>query len=303
MLSHSSSLCLPTDDSSSSTTPLSFQPLSQHHLGQDDDGVPTVHVMPSPSSSPNTAFRTKPSSSGAGHWSRSCQLLTPAMSHLGAPSCLDMKDHQPIRRWSSLTKLSSGADNSSSRTSGYQYNPVSQGSLDRGLLYGYRKEPRGSNVDLYLPLSSSLLCHSLLQRSPGAGPSYHYSSRSTGLDTGLSLSSALSSPVRHSSLDMNFSALPEAKLSQGGGHVYGLSIPKQGDSPLGHQTDRSSPIQPALRTQMWLTEQMEYRPKAERGSEPAHAGGMGTEGCGGDGPLSWQQGHQQEPRLNQVSGV
>ncbi|KAG7239164.1 hypothetical protein INR49_029915 [Caranx melampygus] len=241
-----------------------------------------------------------PSPSSAGHWSRSCQLLTPAMSHLGAPSCLDMKDHQPIRRWSSLTKLSSGADNSSSRTSGYQYNPVSQGSLDRGLLYGYRKEPRGSNVDLYLPLSSSLLCHSLLQRSPGAGPSYHYSSRSTGLDTGLSLSSALSSPVRHSSLDMNFSALPEAKLSQGGGHVYGLSIPKQADSPLGHQTDRSSPIQPALRTQMWLTEQMEYRPKAERGSEPAQTGGMGTEGCGGDGPLSWQQGHQQEPRLNQM---
>ncbi|XP_022593687.1 centrosomal protein of 85 kDa-like isoform X2 [Seriola dumerili] len=290
------------DDSSSSTTPLSFQPLSQHHLGQDDDGIPTVHVMPSPSSSPNTSFRIPCSPSSSGKWSRSCQLLTPAMSPLGAPSCLDMKDHQPIRRWSSLTKLSSGAEKSSTRTSGYQYNSDSQGSLDRGLLYGYRKEPLGSNVDLYLPLSSSLLCHSLLQRSPGAGPCYRYnhSSRSTGLDAGRSLSSALSSPVRHNTLDMNYSALPEAKLGRGGGQVYGLSLPKQADSTLGHQTDRGSPIQPAVRTQMWLTEQMEYRPKAERGSEPGQISGMGTEGCGGDGPSSWQQGHQQEPGLNQM---
>ncbi|XP_039981419.1 centrosomal protein of 85 kDa-like isoform X2 [Xiphias gladius] len=289
------------DDSSSSTTPLSFQPLSQHHLGQDDDGIPIVHVMPSPSSSPSTSFRIPSSPSSAGNWSRSCQLLTPAMSHLGAPSCLDMKAHQPIRRWSSLTKLSSGAEKSSTRTSGYQYNPDSQGSLDRGLLYGYRKEPLGSNADLYLPLSSSLLCHSLLQRSPGAGPCYRYNhgSRSTGLETGLSLSSGLSSPVKHSSLDMNYSALPEAKLSRGGGQVCGLSLPKQADSPLGHQTDRGSPIQPAVRTQMWLTEQMEYRPRAERGSDP-QTSGTGTEGCGGDGPSSWQRGHQQEPGLNQM---
>ncbi|GAA6218537.1 centrosomal protein of 85 kDa-like isoform X1 [Lates japonicus] len=285
------------DDSSSSTTPLSFQPLSQHHMGQDDDIIPIVHVMPSPASSPNTSFRIPSSPSSTSHWSKSCQLLTPAMSHVGAPSCLEI-NHQPIRRWSSLTKLSSGADKSST-TSGYQYSPDSQGSLDRGLLYGYRKEPRGSNVDLYLPLSSSLLCHSLLQRSPGAGPCYRYnhSSRSTGLETGLSLSSALSSPVKHNSLDMSYSVLPEAKLGRGGGQIYGLSLPKQVDSPLGHQTDRGSPIQPAVRTQMWLTEQMEYRPKAECGSEFGQISCTGIEGCGGDGSSSWQQ---QEPGVNQM---
>ncbi|XP_040921031.1 centrosomal protein of 85 kDa-like isoform X2 [Toxotes jaculatrix] len=290
------------DDSSSSTTPLSFQPLSQHHLGQDDDGIPTVLVKPSPSSSPNTSFRVPSSPSSAGRWSRSCQLLSPTVSHLGAPNCLDMKDHQPIRRWSSLTKLSSGADKSSIRTPGYHYSPDSQGSLDRSLLYGYRKEPLGSNVDLYLPLSSSLLCHSLLQRSPGAGPCYRYNhnSRSTGLETGLSLSSALSSPVKHNSLDMNYSALPETRRARGGGQVLGLNLPKQADSSVGHQADRGSPIQPAVRTQMWLTEQMEYRPKAERGSELGQTSGAGTEGYGGDGPSPWQQGHQQEPGLNQV---
>ncbi|XP_049446622.1 centrosomal protein of 85 kDa-like isoform X2 [Epinephelus fuscoguttatus] len=288
------------DDSSSSTTPLSFQPLSQHHLGQDDSAVPFVHVMLSPSSSPYTSFRVPASPSSSGRWSRSCQLLTPAISPLSAPSCLDMKDHQPIRRWSSLTKLSSGADKSSTRTSCDQYKADSHGSLDRNLLYGYRKEPARANVDLYLPLSSSMLCHSLLQRSPGAGPCYRYnhSSRSSGLDTDLSLSSALSSSVKHSSLDMNYSALPEAKLSRGGTQGYGLSLPKQADSPLGHQTDRGSPIQPSVRTQMWLTEQMEYRPKGE--SVGGQISIAGTEVCGGDGPLSCQQGHQQEPGLSQM---
>lgn len=287
----------PTDDSSSSTTPLTFHPLSQHHSAQDDDGIPVVHVIPSPASSPNTRFPVPASPSSTGHFSRSCQLLTPTASPLSAPSSLDMTANQPMRRWSSLTKLSSGTDKNSSRTAGYQYSPGSQGSLDRGLRYGYRKEPLGSNVDLYLPLSSSMLCHSLLQRSPGAGPCYRYnhSSRSAGLETSLSLSSALSSPVKHSSLDMNYTALPEAKLSRGGGQIYGLSLPRPADSSLGHHTDRGSPIQPAVRTQMWLTEQMEYRPKAEHSIS-----GAGAEGCGGDGPSLCQQGHQQESGLNQV---
>ncbi|XP_047184408.1 centrosomal protein of 85 kDa-like isoform X2 [Scophthalmus maximus] len=285
------------DDSGSSPTPLSFHPLSQRVFTHDDDGIPIVHVLPSPSSSSSTAVKKPPSPSSTGHWSRPSQLLRPAVSHLGAPSYLDMKDHQPIRRWSSLTKLSSGTDKGSNSTSGYKYNPDSQGSLDRGLLHAYRKEPLGTNVDLYLPLSSTMHCHSLLQRSPGAGPCYRYnhSTRSSALEIGLSLSSTLSSPVKHNSLDMSYGALPEAKLGPGGGQVYGLSLPKHGDSPLGHQPDRASPIQPAVRTQMWLTEQMEYRPKAEH-----QTCGPGIEGCGGDGSLSWQQGHQQEPGLNQM---
>uniref|UniRef100_A0A3B5ADI6 Centrosomal protein 85, like n=1 Tax=Stegastes partitus TaxID=144197 RepID=A0A3B5ADI6_9TELE len=206
-------------------------------------------------------------------------------SPLAAPSCLDMKDQQPIRRWSSLTKLSSDR-----RTSGLQSGPEGQGSLDRGLLYGYRK---GSNVDLYLPLSSSFICSSFLQRSPGAGPGYRYdrSGRSPGLEPDRPLSSALSSPVRHHNLDMNYGALPEAQVCQGGGQVSGLGV------PLPPPADRRSPIQPAVRTQMWLTEQMEYRPDVERGAE------LGTEVYGGDGLSPWQPGLQPEPGLNQVTHI
>ncbi|XP_055362225.1 centrosomal protein of 85 kDa-like isoform X2 [Betta splendens] len=285
------------DDSSSSTTPLSFHPLSQHHPAHEDDGAPVVHVMPSPASSPSSSIRVPASPSSTCRFSRSCQLLAPAVSPLSAPSCLDMKDGRPIRRWSSLTKLSSGTDRSCPRTSGYHYVPGSQGSLDRSLRLGYRKEPIGSNVDLYLPLSSSMHCHSLLQRSPGAGPCYRYNHGSRSpLETGLSLSSALSSPVKHNGLDMSYSALPESKLTQAGGHVYGLCLPQQADSPLAQQVDRGSPIQPALRTQMWLTEQMEYRPKAEH----SQISGTGTEGCAGDGPSLWQQGHLHDSGPNQM---
>ncbi|XP_033932138.1 centrosomal protein of 85 kDa-like isoform X2 [Pseudochaenichthys georgianus] len=284
------------DDSSSSTTPLSLQPLTlQHLVSQDEGSVPLVHVMLSPSSSPYTGYSTPAStSSSTGRWSRSCQLLTPGVTLPGVS--LDMKDHQPLRRCSSLTKLPSGADRSSSRTSGLQYNP--QGSLDRGLPHGYRKEPLGSNVDLYLPLSSSLLYNSLLQRSPGAGPCYRYnhSSRSSGLEKNRSVPSSPSSSVKRNSLDMNYSALPESKVARGGAQLYGLSLPKPADPALkDHQTDRGSPIQPAVRTQMWLAEQMEYRPKVEGGGQLGPIGAAGTEGCG-DGPSPCQQ----EPGLHQV---
>ncbi|XP_061126077.1 centrosomal protein of 85 kDa-like [Syngnathus typhle] len=275
------------DDSCSSTTPSSLQPLSRRHSSQEDGfggSASVVHAKPSPSTLSYAGLRTTTSSSSTAHRTKSCQLTPPTTSPLDAQITVDMQDQQPIRRWSSLTKLSSGVEKNSKKTSVHQHSADSHGSLDRGLLYGYRKEPRGLNRDLYLPLSSSLLCHSLLQRSPGAGPYYwsKHSSRSA-LETDLSLSSSLSSPSKHSSLDMNHSSLAEAKMPLGGSQVYGLSLSKLADSALGHPVDRDSPIQPAVRTQMWLTEQMEYSSKVEHGGENAQMVGSETKICGGDG--------------------
>nr|XP_019947077.1 PREDICTED: centrosomal protein of 85 kDa-like isoform X2 [Paralichthys olivaceus] len=260
------------DDSSSSTTPFSFQPLSQLHFSQ-DDANPIVHVMPPKSSSPNTSVRVPSSPISTVNCTRSSQLLMPTMSHLGAPRYRNMKEHQLIRRWSS------------------------QGSLDRGLVNGHKRGPMVSNVDLYLQLSSSVHCHTLLQRSPGCGPCYHYnhSSTSSGLETSLSLFSALSFPVKHIGLDMSYSALPDVKLGPGGGRVNDLSLSKQADLPLGQQSDRSSPIQPAVRTHMWLTEQMADRPKAVH-----QISGTEIKGSLGDESSSLQQGHKQEPGINQM---
>ncbi|XP_061667538.1 centrosomal protein of 85 kDa-like isoform X2 [Syngnathoides biaculeatus] len=282
------------DDSCSSTTP-SLQPLSRRHSSQEDglgSSLPIVHVTVSPTTSSYTSLKMIASPSSTGHRSKSWQLTPPVTSPLSAPTSVNMKDQQPIRRWSSLTKLSSGVEKNSKNIV-HQQRTDSHGSLDRGLYYGDRKEPGELNRDLFLPVSPSWVCHSLLQCSPGAGSSYwnKYNSRS-GLETDLSLSSTLSSPIKHSSLDINYCSLAEANLAKRGDQVYGLSLSKLADSPLGHPVDRDSPIQPAVRTQMWLTEQMEYSSKAEHGAEPGQIVDTETKVCGGEGP-PFQQGINQ----------
>ncbi|XP_035990502.1 centrosomal protein of 85 kDa-like isoform X1 [Fundulus heteroclitus] len=274
------------DDSSSSTIPLSSLILSQHNLNQNEDGVPSAPAMSSPSSSSSHSPRC---------WNRSSHRNQQTTSPLEALSSMDMKGCQPIRRSSSFTKLSSGLDNSSMKTSSYSYNPGTQGSLDRGVLYGYRKKSRDSNINLYLPLSSTKIGNSLLQRSPGAKPSYGYkhSSRSTGLITDLSPSSSHSSPVKYS---LNYCSPHQPKVSVESQQAYDLQSSLWTDCPVSQNSDRGKPIQPAVRTQMWLTEQMEYRPKLDIGSEPAQTSAHGTEDCGVDG-LSLLH---QESELNQM---
>lgn len=61
-----------------------------------------------------------------------------------------------------------------------------------------------------------------------------------------------SSPLKPSTLDLSYSDLPESRAS--------LMTPR-GHS-LGHQAVGGSPIQPSVRTQMWLSEQMEFRPES-----------------------------------------
>lgn len=90
--------------------------------------------------------------------------------------------------------------------------------------------------------------------------------------------SSCSSPLKPSTLDLSYSALPESKPTSTGS----LLLPSPRGPSLGHQSVGGSPIQPAVRTQMWLSEQMEYRP--------------GPEGCG---LSAWQQEQQQRDRMRQ----
>ncbi|KAM3838002.1 centrosomal protein of 85 kDa-like, partial [Diretmus argenteus] len=290
------------DQSSSSTTPSSFQLLIHHCSGQSGGGsLPTAHVMPSPSSSGSAKLSMPASPGSTSPWSSSCQLLMPATS-LAPQGCLDMKDPRPIRRWSSLTRLSAGADKNSTKGSGYRCNPDPHGSLDRGLLYGHRQDHVNSNMDPYLPSSSSSsLSQGLLLRSPGADPRYRYnlSAKPAGLGTDSSRPSALSSPMKPSSLDLSYSALPESRGPPGVGGVSGLGVYSQRILPLGHQAGGGSPIQPAVRTQMWLSEQMEYRPRLEVGGGLGRTGGTGPEGSGGGVLPLWQQEQQQREKLQQ----
>ncbi|KAK1796160.1 hypothetical protein P4O66_009244, partial [Electrophorus voltai] len=216
------------EDHSSSSGTLSFLPLRSTCY------IPTAHVMPSPSSSKLSGGLSTPSSP----WS-SCQLPSP----LDGP--LDMKDPRPVRRWSSLTRLS-GQERCSPSSPRPSYRADPHGSLDRGLLHGHRHDPPSSD-GLLLPGTRKL-------QEPRPDP-------------------RRSSPLKPTTLDLSYSALPESRASTG------PAAPGQRGPPLGHQAVGGSPIQPAVRTQMWLSEQMEYRP--------------GPEGCGLG---AWQQ-EQQRDRL------
>ncbi|KAM4713301.1 centrosomal protein of 85 kDa-like isoform 2-T2 [Anableps anableps] len=276
------------DESCSSATPLSSLPLSQHNLNKEEGGIPSALAMSSPSSSPRILFKMPSSSRSPGHWNTSCHINKQATSPVEALGNIDMKVPQPIRRSSSFTKLSSGVDNSSTKTSSYCYSPGNEGSLDRGVLRGYRKKRRDSKINLYLPLSSTMIGNSFLQRSPGANPScgYKHSNQSTGLKTDLSPSSAHSSPVKYS---LSCFSLHETKDSGKNPQICGLHSSNWADWPVAEHSDRGSPIQPAVRTQMWLTEQMEYRPKMESGSEPGQISAPVIEDCGVDGLSSYQE--------------
>ncbi|XP_066532465.1 centrosomal protein of 85 kDa-like [Hoplias malabaricus] len=240
------------EDHSSSSGTLSFQPLRSQGC------IPTAHVMPSPSSSSRLGAPSAPGSP----WN-SCQLSSP----LDSP--LDMKDPRPVRRWSSLTRLSGQEKSGSSSRSSYRCDP--HGSLDRGLLYGYRKQDPLSADPL---LSQGL--HKLSSTNPEL-PRYRYE-----LGSGTTFTrtdSSCSSPLKPSTLDLSYSALPESKPTSSTGSL--LQPSPRGPS-LGHQPVGGSPIQPSVRTQMWLSEQMEYRP--------------GPEGCG---LSAWQQEQQQRDKLRQ----
>lgn len=188
-------------------------------------------------------------------WYKSCQQLTSSQSP-GSPVNLD--NQEPIRKCSSLNKLSSWTVFDSSRTT--SYNSDLQGSLDRGLLKSHKRDTCNNRTDFYLPLTSSFRCNSSLLRSPGSGPSYHYKhiQKSTSLESDLSLlrnHSAFSSPIKHNLYTSP--TLQDRNMVHEDGNVYGQGLNEQ--PPL------DSPIQPEIRTQMWLSEQMAYRPKFELG--------------------------------------
>ncbi|KAJ8270722.1 hypothetical protein GJAV_G00118520 [Gymnothorax javanicus] len=179
-----------------------------------------------------------------------------------------MKDPRPVRRWSSLTRLNGTGTDKVSPAGRQLHRSDPHGSLDRGLLYGYRSDPLHHASDNHLGV------HRL---SPGAEPRYRY-------ELCRKAESACSSPRKPSSLDLSYSALPESKSLPG--NLQAVQGPSQRGLPLGHQPVGGSPIQPAVRTQMWLSEQMHSNPVEYR---------AGPELCG---IAAWQQDLHRE-RLRQ----
>lgn len=182
-------------------------------------------------------------------WYNSCQQLTSTPS---PGVTMKTNNQESIRKSSSLNKLSSWAVYDSARTCNNKSSDL-QGSLDRGLLKGYKKD--ANKTDFYLPLTSTFRNSSLL-RSPGSGPCHHYklSRKSATVESELSMrrsTSAFSSPIKHN-LFTGYAASPD---------LSSHSLSEQ--PPFDH------PLHPEVRTQMWLSEQLAYKPKFEVGKHEA----------------------------------
>lgn len=180
-------------------------------------------------------------------WYKSCQQLTSSPS---PTATMKTSNQESIRKSSSLNKLSSWAVYDSGRAYSGKSSDL-QGSLDRGLLKGFKKD--ANKTDFYLPLTSSFRNSSLL-RSPGSGPCHHYklSRKSTGVESELRRStSAFSSPIKHN-LFSGYAASPDPSSRS-----------------LSEQPPFDHPLHPEVRTQMWLSEQLAYKPKFEAGKHEA----------------------------------
>ncbi|MGH0164692.1 UNVERIFIED_CONTAM: hypothetical protein FKN15_047447 [Acipenser sinensis] len=254
------------DHSSSSTS--FFKPIKTQVA------IPTAHVMPSTS-------RFKSSSPLAGSdW---CSCLTPPARDrtlLPPDTHLDMKDPRPMRRWSSLTKLK-GPENGSPGGEPYlkgESQNYKEGLLgDSAKLYSYKL----TGVDHLQHRMKHLKTEDRQldqNRSPGSEPRYKYEMCSKG-----DVNTAAAPSFKPNALDMTFSALPESKPVKTRHEAYG-----QRYLPLGHQAVGDSLIQPAVRTEIWLSEQMHANPVDY--SRPSD---------GLCGLTAWQHQQQQQENLRQ----
>lgn len=177
-------------------------------------------------------------------------------------SSLDMKDFRPLRKWSSLSKLTA-PDNCNQ--SGIAYTEELRNDLE--------KTGKGKNLPPHLRTFGPSCLHDSMEMLKLEDKEIN-KKRSSTLDCKYKFESynkedtrASSSALRRQTLDMTYSALPESKPIVTGSETF--------ESPkylmLGQQAVGGVPIQPSVRTQMWLTEQLRTNPLEGRTTEDSYS--------------------------------
>lgn len=175
-------------------------------------------------------------------------------------SSLDMKDFRPLRKWSSLSKLTA-QDNCNQ--SGIVY---TEGN-------GLEKTGKGKAFTYHLRTFGPSCLHDSMEMLKLEDKEIN-KKRSSTLDCKYKFEScnkedvrASSSALRRQTIDMTYSALPESKPIVTGSEAF--------ESPkylmLGQQAVGGVPIQPSVRTQMWLTEQLRTNPLEGRATEDSYS--------------------------------
>ncbi|XP_029420668.1 centrosomal protein of 85 kDa-like isoform X2 [Nannospalax galili] len=239
------------EDHSTSSGTLSFKPSRSLVT------LPTAHVMPTNSSASVSKHRESLSSDGS-KWRTSLMQVLGDQSRGEQDSSLDMKDFRPLRKWSSLSKLTA-LDNCNQNVT------VHTEELRNGL----EKIGRGKAFTSHLRTLGPSCLHDSMEMLKLEGKEIN-KKRSSTLDCKYKFEScnkedfrASSSTLRRQTLDMTYSALPESKPIVTSSEAF--------ESPkylmLGQQAVGGVPIQPSVRTQMWLTEQLRTNPLEGRTTE------------------------------------
>lgn len=177
-------------------------------------------------------------------------------------SSLDMKDFRPLRKWSSLSKLT-GPD--SRNQSGFACTPELRNGLEmtgKGKAFMSHLRTFGPSC-LHDSMEMLKLEDKEINKKRSSTLDCKYKFESCNKDDVRVSSSAL----RRQTLDMTYSALPESKPIVTGSETF--------ESPkylmLGQQAVGGVPIQPSVRTQMWLTEQLRTNPLEGRTTEDSYS--------------------------------
>lgn len=243
------------EDHSTSSGTLSFKPSRSLVT------LPTAHVMPSNSSASVSKHRESLTSDGS-KWSASLLQTLGNHSRGEQDSSLDMKDFRPLRKWSSLSKLTA-PDNCG--TGGIAPTEESRSGLEKTGL--------GKALPSQLRTIGPSCLHDSMEMLKLEDKEIN-KKRSSTLDCKYKFEScskedcrASSSTLRRQTLDMTYSALPESKPNVTSSEAF---------EPLkylmlGQQAVGSVPIQPSVRTQMWLTEQLRTNPLEGRTTEDSYS--------------------------------
>ncbi|XP_040483635.1 centrosomal protein of 85 kDa-like isoform X4 [Ursus maritimus] len=243
------------EDHSTSSGTLSFKPSRSLVT------LPTAHVMPSNSSASVSKHRESLTSDGS-KWSTSLMQTLGNHSRGEQDSSLDMKDFRPLRKWSSLSKLTA-PDNCSQ--GGIVHADESRSGLE--------KTGRAKVLTSQLRTIGPSCLHDSMEMLKLEDKEIN-KKRSSTLDCKYKFEScskedfrASSSALRRTTLDMTYSALPESKPIMTSAEAF--EPPKY--LMLGQQAVGGVPIQPSVRTQMWLTEQLRTNPLESRTTEDSYS--------------------------------
>uniref|UniRef100_F6YC12 Centrosomal protein 85 like n=1 Tax=Ornithorhynchus anatinus TaxID=9258 RepID=F6YC12_ORNAN len=257
------------EDHSTSSGPSSFKP------SRSVVSLPTAHVMPSSSDSSVSKPGEAPSGDGS-RWSSASLLRLPgsrSRGDWGESASLDMKDLRPTRKWSSLSRLSIPDTCSSDGSVRSEDSRVSLGKPGR---------TRASTPPDPRTLGPAGLHHSVELLKLDDRDRDVSQRRCSTLDRKYKFDSCSQeafgiSPAtqRRHLVDMSYSALPESKPPALGPETYDHRYFLPGQQAGG-------PTHSSVRTQLWLSEQLNANPPARRSVEDSYR------------LAAWQQPQQQQ---------